>query len=44
MKFFADFQRVFGTPILWLARFTKDALYLLSHISNLSFWDLKCAE
>ena len=33
MKFFADFYRVFGIPILWLARFTKDVLYLLSHIS-----------
>ena len=34
MKFFADFYRVSGIPILWLARFTKDVLYLLSHISK----------
>ena len=33
MKFFADFYRVFGIPILWLAHFTKDVLYLLSHSS-----------
>lgn len=37
MKFFADFYRVSGIPILWLARFTKDVLYLLSHSSILSF-------
>lgn len=33
MEFFADFYRVFGIPILWLARFTKDVLYRLSHNS-----------
>lgn len=37
MKFFADFYRVSGIPILWLTRFTKDVLYLLSHSSILSF-------
>ncbi len=37
MKFFADFYRVSGIPILWLARFTKDVLYLLSHNSILNF-------
>lgn len=36
MEFFADFQRVFGTQILWLARFTKDVLYLLSHNSEIA--------
>ncbi len=37
MKFFADFYRVFGIPILWLAHFTKDVLYLLSHSSLFNF-------
>ena len=37
MKFFADFYRVFGIPILWLAHFTKDVLYLLSHNSISNF-------
>ena len=39
MKFFADFYRVFGIPILWLAHFTKDVLYLLSNSSKFSCID-----
>lgn len=36
MKFFTDFYRVFGIPILWLAHFTKHVLYLLSHNSEIA--------